>query len=298
MLNSSKYSVTPLGYSGNERKALPTYRQRLFHRPLCQHTSDIQIKLCHSLSWRVFLSASSWGFPATFKTISAVTKLHFSAPDRSWADGNLPLWIQPVGNDCLSCTWLMDTHRIKISNGPSVPSIALQTSFQCPQYLTVALQLISQKNEFCAVLLCTSAQPPPKSLGNCWPISNKFGSKAPTCATNKLCENNVNERSSSLPGCRSLLTHQRTHRAVLLMEPVPWAGGRKEKKKFTKSLFVNGSQESHLILLFSTGIENISSLYPTHSFTIFSNHDQNDLFYNYTVTWQSLWIPSRHIWYW
>lgn len=56
------------------------------------------------------------------------------------------------------------------------------------------------------------------------------------------------------------------------------------KKKFTKSLFVNGSQESHLILLFSTGIENISSFYPTHSFTIFSNHDQNDLFYNYTVT--------------
>lgn len=102
-------------------------------------------------------------------------------------------------------------YRIKLSKDPSVPSIALQTSFLCPQYLTVVLQLISQRNEFCAVLLCTFIHPPPKGLGNCWPISNKFSSKASTCATSKLFENNIN-KSSSLPGCRSLDTHQRTHR--------------------------------------------------------------------------------------
>lgn len=118
-------------------------------------------------------------------------------------------------------------YRIKLSKDPSVPSIALQTSFPCPQHLRVVLQLISQRNEFCAVLLCTFIQPPPKSLGNCWPISNKFSSKASTCATSKLFENNIN-KSSSLPGCRSLL-HIREPTEVVLQVLGQEVGRKKEK---------------------------------------------------------------------
>lgn len=58
----------------------------------------------------------------------------------------------------------------------------------------------------------------------------------------------------------------------------------KKKESIHQVIICYSRHESHLILLFSIGIENIFSPYPTHSFTISSNHKQNYLFDNCAVT--------------